>query len=285
MPEVPDLIYIEAELARAFPGHRVVAVRAGDPVPFRIMIDGKLSEILCGKRLLTVERRGHFLRFGFDHDLVLVINAMLAGRYAITSADGENNASDPQSLILAMSFDNGKELRYLDAKRMGKVYVAMTEQEHLIPYYGSLGVDVMSSAFTKEVFDSLLRGRRDQVRNFLMDKTALASIGNAYADEILFAAGLHPKTFCYQLSKQDGLQLFENITPVLRHAADHVARVGPDLQDKVRDFLSVRGRAGKPCTKCKTTVRSVRVNSADANFCPTCQPARRALFIDWNRKP
>lgn len=166
---------------------------------------------------------------------------------------------------------------------MGKVYLAKTNQESEIPSFGSLGVDVVSSQFTRATFASLIKGRRDQVRNFLMDKTALASIGNAYADEILFAAGIHPKTFCYQLSPDDHLRLFEQIPRALSEATEHIAREHPRLEDKVRDFLKVRAKAGLPCPQCGTKLRSVRVNAADADFCPQCQPARRALFIDWTK--
>ena len=283
MPELPDLLYVESQLGPAFVGARVASVRVGDPVPFRVMIDAKVPELIIGRSLTAVQRRGHFMRFAFDGDLVVVINAMLAGRYAMVPlTDGK---ADPKSLVLALVFDNGQELRYLDAKRMGKVYLCRPAQESTIPSFGNLGVDVMSQAFTLPLFQGLISKRRDQVRNFLMDKAALASIGNAYADEILFAAGIHPKTFCYQLLPAAVATLFNAIHSVLRGACEHIAREGPAVDEKLRDFLLVRGRAGQPCTRCKTTLRKVRVGAADADFCPQCQPPGRALFIDWSRKP
>jgi formamidopyrimidine-DNA glycosylase len=168
---------------------------------------------------------------------------------------------------------------------MGKVYLARAADEGQIPVYGALGADVMSPAFTREAFGALLRKRRDQARMFLMDKRALASIGNAYADEILFAAGIHPKTFCNKLTPAEADALYAAIPSVLRHAIDEIARRDPPIEDKVRDFLAVRGRDGKPCPRCGTTIRAVRVGDGDACFCPKCQPAARKLFVDWGALP
>jgi formamidopyrimidine-DNA glycosylase len=118
-----------------------------------------------------------------------------------------------------------------------------------------------------------------------MDKRALASIGNAYADEILFAAGIHPKTFCNKLSPAEADALYAAIPSVLRHAIDEIARRDPPVDEKLRDFLSVRGRDGKPCPRCGTKIRAVRVGDGDACFCPKCQPAARKLFVDWGALP
>src|SRR6185503_4513357 len=132
---------------------------------------------------------------------------------------------------------------------------------------------------------TLAKGRRDQVRMFLMDKRTLASIGNAYADEILFAAGIHPKTFMRQLSDDDRERLFTAINQVLAHAIAEIERRNEPIEVKVRDFLSVRGRDGKPCPRCGTKIRAVRVGDGDSCFCPTCQPATRRLFLDWSKLP
>jgi ribosomal protein S13 len=115
----------------------------------------------------------------------------------------------------------------------------------------------------------------------LMDKSALASIGNAYADEILFAARLHPKTFVRKLSPDDIDRLYAAIGDVTRRAIDEIDGRDEAIEVKVRDFLSVRGRTGLPCPTCGTTLRAVRVGDGDAVFCPSCQPATRALFVDW----
>ena len=294
VPELPDLVHVEDELRRAVLGKRVNAARTGDPLVLRIMVQEPFPGVLLGRMLEDVARRGHFMRFALEGGIVLVINAMLAGRYKLLEPGGAGAngktapgkaKKDPVSLGLALVFDGGPELQYVDDKRMGKVYVAAAADEASIPVYGKLGVDPTSPAFTREAFGKLIAKRRDQVRMFLMDKAAVASIGNAYADEILFAARLHPKTFCNKLAPAEVDALFAAIPRVLTAAVAEIRRRDEPIDVKVRDFLAVRGRDGEPCPACGTTIRAVRVGDGDACFCPACQPAARKLFVDWGKLP
>ena len=283
MPELPDLAHIEAKLRPALVGQEIADARTGDPTVLRIMIDEPLGAALRARHITSVDRRGHFMRFGIEGDRVIVINAMLVGKYRLLAPAQLEGKKDPRALGLALALAGGNELHYIDDKRMGKVYVARPADEAQIPVYNELGVDLLSPAFDRARFEQIAKGRRDQVRPFLMDKRALASIGNAYADEILFAARIHPKTFVRSLSEQDRDRLFGAINQVLRAAIDEIERRDAPADVKVRDFLSVRGRVGKPCPSCGTKIREVRVNDWDACFCPTCQPVTRSLFIDWSR--
>ncbi len=281
MPELPDLIHVARRLGATLVGRKVVGGRVGDPTPLRLLSGEPFPACLVGQGLNAVARVGQYLRFDFG-DRLLVVNAMLVGKYVLASGAP---ARDPVSLVFALGFDDGSELRYLDDKRMGKIYVARRDQEAEVPGYRDLGVDVLSDDLTPDRFAALVRKRRDQVRNFLLDKKALAAIGNAYADEILFDARIHPKTFCHQLAPDDVARLHASVRDVLRRATDEIARRDPPVDEKLRDFLLVRGRAGKPCPRCSTTLRAVRVGAGDADFCPKCQPAARSLFIDWSRLP
>ncbi len=283
MPELPDLVHVERVLGERLIGCQVTGARTGDPTVLRMMIPGDFAGALMGQTVKAVERRGHFMRFGFDGDVALVVNAMLVGKYRLLSAEEARGEKDPSALGFALAFDGGAELRYIDDKRMGKVYVARPADEGQIPVYNELGGELLSPAFDRARFEQIVKARRDQVRPFLMDKRALASIGNAYADEILFAARIHPKTFVRTLTEEDRDRLVAAINQVLRAAIDEIERRDAPADVKVRDFLSVRGRVGKPCPNCGTKIREVRVNDWDACFCPTCQPASRSLFIDWPR--
>ena len=283
MPELPDLVHVEAGLRAAVVGKRIAAARTGDPTVLRIMVSEPFPTVLVGRTLEGVERRGHFMRFaprrragaGRQRDAGRTLPAGGAGR--------ETAKKDPRALGLALAFDDAPELQYLDDKRMGKVYVARAADEGTIPIYGQLGIDVLSPAFTRDAFGKLIAKRRDQVRAFLMDKRTLASIGNAYADEILFAAGLHPKTFCSKLAPPDVDALHAAIGRVLTDAIAEIRKRDEPIEVKVRDFLKVRGRDGKPCVTCGTTIRAVRVGDGDACFCPHCQRETRKLFVNWTR--
>jgi formamidopyrimidine-DNA glycosylase len=286
MPELPDLVHVEEVLRKTIAGKTITGARTGDPTVLRLMVAEPFPALLIGRQIESVERRGHFLRFGISGGLVIVVNAMLVGRYKLvpTSPGASQPAKkDPRSLGLALVFETGPELQYLDDKRMGKVYVARAEDEATIPIYGKMGLDLISPAFTRAAFGQAFARRRDQVRAFLMDKQALASIGNAYADEILFAAHLHPKTFCRKIDPAGVDALYESIGRVLGEAIAEIRTRDQPTEIKVRDFLKVRGRDGKPCLVCGTTIRAVRVGAGDACFCPTCQPETRKLFVNWSQ--
>ena len=192
MPELPDLLYILSHLRERLLGRQVTAERVREPVVLRFTVRGNLS-LLLGRSLADAFRKSHFLVFRFE-GLDLAVNPMLAGRFRLV----EPGAPDEGSLGFALGFGD-VELRYLDDKKMGKAYLIATDDWKAIPGLQTGGIDLLSPEFSRERFVSLLKHRRDQVRVFLLDKKALDSLGNAYADEVLFEAGIHPKTFCRSL--------------------------------------------------------------------------------------
>ena len=276
MPELPDLLYIQAHLKEALVGRRVNGERLREPIVMRFAVRGDLS-LLHGQRLEDVIRHAHFLVFRFDdHDLA--VNPMLAGRFRIAQPEDK----EERDLAFSLDFDSGAQLRYRDDKNMGKAYLlAKGDWKSATGMDQAGGFDVLSADFTLDRFKALLKTRRDQVRVFLLDKRAIDSIGNAYADEILFEAGLHPKTFCRSLSPDDAVRLHAAIVKVLREAVDEVARRGEPIEVKVRDFLKVRLR--EICPRCGSKVRRAGVRGMDAYFCPHCQPATRSGLVDWTK--
>jgi formamidopyrimidine-DNA glycosylase len=274
MPELPDLLYVLDRLRERLVGRRVSAERVGDPVVLRFTVRGNLS-LLLGRPLEGVVRKSHFLVFRFE-GLDLAVNPMLAGRFRLA----EPGAPDEASLGFALGFGD-VELRYLDDKKMGKAYLIATDDWRAVPGMQTGGIDILSPEFTRERFVSLLKRRRDQVRVFLLDKKALDSLGNAYADEVLFAAGIHPKTFCRSLSHEDAVRLHDAIVNVMTEAVAEVARRAGPIDVKVRDFLKVRMK--EICPRCGAKLRTAGVKGMDSWFCPRCQPATRAGLVDWTR--
>jgi formamidopyrimidine-DNA glycosylase len=274
MPELPDLVYIRSRLQERLLGRPVTAERVREPVVLRFTVRGNLS-LLLGRTLAEVLRKSHFLVFRFE-GLDLAVNPMLAGRFRL-AAPGE---PDERSLGFALGLGD-TELRYLDDKKMGKAYLIATDDWKAVPGLQTGGIDLLSPEFTRERFVSLLKHRRDQVRVFLLDKKALDSLGNAYADEVLFEAGIHPKTFCRSLSHEDGVRLHDAIVKVMAEAVTEVERRGEPIEVKVRDFLKVRRK--EICPRCGGKIRTAGVRGMDAWFCPRCQPATRAGLVDWTR--
>ena len=275
MPELPDLLHIQAKLEERLRGRKVITERLTSPVILRCLVRGNLS-LLLGRPLDEIRRRSHFLVFRFE-GLDLAVNPMLAGRFRLASPEDK----DEGSLAFALGFEGGGELRYLDDKSMGKAYLAAAGDWKAIPGLNAGGIDILSPQFTRERFVSLLKHRRDQVRAFLLDKKALDSLGNAYADEVLFAAGVHPKTWCRSLSHDDAVRLHDAIVEVMRDAVAEVARRDEPIEVKVRDFLKVRMK--DQCPRCGSKLRRAGVRGMDAYFCPHCQPATRSGLVDWTK--
>ena len=276
MPELPDLVHIEKVLRASLPGDTVTAVSVREPVVLRVAVPGGFSEALTGRRVEGLRRHGPFLVLELP-PYELIVHFMLAGRFRL----GEGSARASGELCFTLGFESGRTLEYLDDKRMGKVYLVPKGEYGGIPGFAAQGLEVLSPAFTLEAFRRSIAGRRQQVRVFLMDQAALSAIGNAYADEILFAARLHPKTGCHQLSGEEVERLYRAVREVLAWGIEQVERSGEPLEVKVRGHMKVRGRFGEPCPVCGTTIRRVGVLGYDAFFCPRCQPAVRRSSIPW----
>jgi formamidopyrimidine-DNA glycosylase len=278
MPERPDLEYVVPILAEKLGGAEIAGVRVKKPVVLRIAVEGQLEPLVVGRRFGAIARRAHFVLFDVG-DLELVVSPMLAGRFAI--ADSKDKS--PADLALALALADGRELRYRDDVQMGKVYLIARGAWDKVPGLEKIGLDVLDrKVFTRAAFRQLARTRKDQVKVFLMDKSALDAMGNAYADEVLFEARLHPKTFVRALGPEEVDRLHDAIVRVIGDATRTIAERKPPLDEKLRDFLKVRGRHGEPCPRCGAKLRSAGVRGHDAEFCPECQPAtRKSGIVDW----
>jgi formamidopyrimidine-DNA glycosylase len=275
VPELPDLLYVMGVLRPALVGRAVAATRLTAPVVLRSLVQGDLS-LLVGRPLDELLRRGHFLVFRFG-DLDLAVNPMLAGRFKLAEPAARLEAA----AAFILTFQPGPDLRYLDDKKMGKAYLLPAGAWKGVPGMEGGGLDVLSPDFTLERFRERLRGRRDQVRAFVMDKRALDSLGNAYADEVLFEAGIHPKTWCRALGPEDAARLHAAIATVMRAAAGEVERRHEPIEVKVRDFLQIRRKT--ICPRCGAKVRKAGVRGMDSYFCPRCQPETRPGLVDWRK--
>lgn len=276
MPELPDLEYIRKNLAPLLPGRRIIEVSVKEPIVLRMLVAGSFSEALSGKTFSGILRHGPFLSFALD-GVEMVIHHMLSGRLQLAP----KQEKPVGHLCFSAVLDNDWRLAYGDDTRMGKVYLTEPGRHEGIPGYDAQGIDILSPTFTWDAFEPLLRGSRQQARVFIMDQTALSAVGNAYADEILFAAGIHPKTPCGMLSPEKRRALFDSITSVIAWGIREVENAGRPMEEKVRGHMKVRNRKGEPCPVCGTTIRRVGVHGYDSFFCPRCQEAAQDQKIPW----
>jgi formamidopyrimidine-DNA glycosylase len=277
MAERPDLEYVVPILRERLRGQRIVSMAVQKPIVLRVAVKGEAAALLQGQVVATVERRAHFVVFGFvDPRLEWVVSPMLAGRFVFA------DKKLPRDTALSWTFEGAGTLVYRDDVQMGKVYIIERGAWQSVPGLAKIGVDVLSEEFTPEVLAQLAKKRRDQVRVFLMDKSALDAFGNAYADEALWEAQIHPKTRVNELSAADLARLHRGIVTVMREAVDTIRARKPPLDEKLRDFVKVRNRHNEKCPRCGETIRRAGVHGHDTFFCPACQPeTRKTGIVSW----
>ncbi len=283
MPELPDLIYLEKRLPPLVVGRRIAAVEIKEPVVLRMLLPGDFANVLIGAEFTAVRRHGPFLVFSLSEARELVIHPMLAGRFQWTKPEEKVAAGCALSFQFEAPDKTKHYLRYLDDKKMGKVYLTRSGQHKQIPKFNAQGPNLLSADFSLEYFRQKIKKSRQQVRVLIMDQAVVSCIGNAYADEILFAAGIHPKTFCYQLNEAEIAKLHQCVIAVMRWGIAEVEKANLPLEVKARGHMRVRNRKDQPCPNCGAKIRRAGVRGFDTFFCPACQPLARQQFIDWRK--
>ncbi|HEY6957477.1 MAG TPA: DNA-formamidopyrimidine glycosylase family protein [Candidatus Limnocylindria bacterium] len=268
MPEWPDLHVLRGRIETAVGGRRVTNVRVHDPLVLRAT--RPLDEALRGRVLERVAHRGRFLAFAFDDGARLVVNPMLSGLFDLVPPATKIRATT----AFALTFENDVDLRYRDDTRMGKVYLLPAgAPDTQVPQYSEQGDEAGTLGWTADEFARRAKATRRELRNLLMDDEFIAGIGNAYADEILWAAKLHPKRKIASLDEGEMDRLRGALRATLERAAEIVeAELPPELGTKVRAHMNVRGRAGEPCPRCGTKIVRTRHGLDEMYVCPRCQP-------------
>ncbi len=268
MPEWPDLHVLQERLVAAFAGKRLVAVRVHDPLVLRAT--RPLDAALVGRALADVVHRGKFLVLVFDDGTRVVINPMLSGLFDAVATETKLRATT----AFALSFESGRDLRYRDETRMGKAYLIERDASaDAVPAFADQGPEAGALPWTADEFARRARSTRRELRNLLMDQAFVAGIGNAYADEILWAARLHPKRRVATLDDGELDRLHGALRATLEHAVEIVERELPaELGTKIRTHMQVRGHAGAPCPRCGARIVRTRHGLDEMFVCPRCQP-------------
>jgi formamidopyrimidine-DNA glycosylase len=267
MPELPDLEVIREFLAPRVAGVGIESAEVRRPLVVRNLVGGDAAGVLVGRRLTGVQRRGKFLLLSLDRGVTIVVNPMLAGRFRY----GEPLARDRARDALVLRLADGRELRYHDARDMGKVY--LTADLSQVPTFADLGPEPTDPDLTLEVFGQRLRRHPGEIKGVLVNQSFVAGIGNAYADEILWRAGLYPFRRRPTLSAEEVARLYAAMQATLAEAIETLrGRVGEAIDVEIRDFLAVHGKAGEPCPRCGTAISEVTRQRRSTNFCRSCQP-------------
>jgi formamidopyrimidine-DNA glycosylase len=270
MPELPEVETTRRGIALYMEGKRVekVIVRSGK---LRRPVPPELSEFLPGRTILRVERRGKYLLLRTDRGSV-ILHLGMSGHLRIVPAMAPAEKHDHLDIVLA----NGTALRFTDPRRFGlALWTTGDPREH--PLLAGLGPEPLEEEFDGDYLFLASRGRSLAVKQFIMDGSTLAGVGNIYANEALFRACIHPARPAGRISRIRCWRLAQAIREVLSEA---IALGGTTLSDfrdgegkpgYFRLRLDVYGREGEPCRKCGATVRQSRQGGRATYFCRKCQ--------------
>jgi formamidopyrimidine-DNA glycosylase len=269
MPEIPDLEAVRHYLMPRLEGRTVTRTAAPIPWLIRTGADGLAS--LEGHGFGEIHRLGKFLLFFIDDGRIMVVNSMLTGRFHWV----DEGARKPGMLGVVIGLDDGHEMRYSDMRRMGRWYLVDGEaQITTIPQMEKLGPDIM--ALDEDRFAALMRTRRGQIKNTLTNQEILAGIGNAYSDEILWEAGLHPHRKGSTLEEADWRHLFQSARKVIDESIlvvdQTVQEEGLGKKEEWRQHLKVHRRGGESCPRCGGEIKGQVRSGSETNYCMTCQP-------------
>ena len=273
MPEAPDLEVIKDYLNAELKDAAVETCKVLRPTVVRCLAD-EVTGDLPGRTFLDAQRRGKFLTLRFSGGRSLVINPMLTG--ALQHCAETVRVQKKTCMVLGVG--GGMELRYLDDRQMGKVYYinngedGADAQDDLVPQYTALGPDVLSPISFEE-FQARLKKFNGEIKGVLTRGAFISGIGNAYSDEILFAARISPFKKCRALKPGELQALHTQCRQVLEEATEILRdRIGRDIHKKVRDFLKVHNKGGQPCPECGGNITQLNANQRITSYCRHCQP-------------
>lgn len=269
MPELPEVETTRRGLAPHLLGRHVARVVLRRP-DLRWPIPDAVTARWPGQRIDSVERRAKYLLLGTQAGSAL-LHLGMSGMLRVLPAEVPPGPHDHVDVLL----DSGRVLRFTDPRRFGCLLWQAPGEQH--PLLAGLGPEPLSDEFDGELLHRLSRGRRAPVKTFLMDQRTVVGVGNIYAAESLFRAGIHPLRPAGAISLARYRRLGDAIKAILGHA---IERGGTTL----RDFLApdgapgyfeqelwVYGREGETCRACGRALRSARIGQRASVWCPGCQ--------------
>ncbi len=288
MPELPDVeVYVE-RLAAKVSGEPLERARVASPFLVRTF-DPPLTAVQ-GQRVRRVSRIGKRIVLGLDGELFLVLHLMISGRLRWHP----RGVVVPRKVgLAAFDFPNGS-LLLTEASTKKRASLHLVRGEAALADFDRGGIEPLKAS--RSEFRAAMTRENRTLKRALTDPRLVSGIGNAYSDEILFAARLSPIKLTHKLSESEHEQLFDAVTRTLNDWTERLrAEVGDGFPDKVtafREGMAVHGRYGKPCPGCDTRVQRIRYAENEVNYCPRCQTGgklladrglSRLLGADWPR--
>ncbi len=272
MPELPEVEVIRLGLAPCLVGRRFLRVLVGEKPLRRQSPAGELERLLVGRRVLALRRRGKYLVFALEDGATLLVHLGMTGHLLLRSKEPPPHLPH---VHFSFQLEGGLTLIYQDIRRFGQVLVFPPGAAP--PPLQEVGREPLTRDVTPQWLLTQARGRSRPIKNFLLDSRIVAGIGNIYACEILFAAGIHPATPAGSLGAADWTRLLKETRRILRAAirqggssvSNYVNCQGEAGRFQLQHL--VYGKEGQPCKVCGVPVASMRQAGRSSFFCPKCQ--------------
>ncbi len=270
MPELPEVETVVRGLRQPLIGRMVRGmwydwartIQSPDPQQF--------ADRIVGQTFRAVDRRAKYILCQLDHDL-LVVHLKMTGRLYVVPDDSVSDAD--RWLHFYLQLDNGTQLRFSDSRKFGKISLTPTF-EQIAP---ALGPEPLGDQFTPEVLCERLVGHAKSIKALLLDQAFLAGVGNIYADEALWRAGISPLRPANRLTDAEIHALYDAIRAALSAGIDQEGasvnwyRKPDGTPGDAQNHLYVYGREDEPCERCGSMIVKIRVAQRGTHYCPSCQ--------------
>ncbi|MFC1939450.1 bifunctional DNA-formamidopyrimidine glycosylase/DNA-(apurinic or apyrimidinic site) lyase [Chloroflexota bacterium] len=272
MPELPEVETVKNELLPYVLGHRITGVT----LIWEGIVRQPSAEEFCsrviGQEIIGITRRGKYLIAGLSGGEVLIIHLKMTGSLLVS----RDSSEPPRYTRAIIHLDKDTNIFFRDPRKFGVLRLVKDENSVV----GKLGPEPLEADFTPEVLARCLAGRTAPMKALLCEQSIIAGIGSMYADEALFAIGIHPLRSGGSLSRQEIERLHSAIRQILWAAIGNKGAsvdtyFRPDGTKGIAHFeFKVAHRGGKPCYNCGTPIQRIPIRNRGSYFCPRCQPGK-----------
>lgn len=275
MPELPEVETICRTLAPLVEGRRFGHSEVWLPRLIKAPVAREFAERLAGQRIERLQRRGKYLLFVLSAD-VLVVHLRMTGRLQYV-APGAAHAPQRHDR-LRLGLQDGASLVYNDVRTFGTFHLLPPTELGRLAGLAALGPEPLEDGFTTAYLQERLGRSRSGIKSFLLRQDVVAGLGNIYADESLFLAGIHPKRPAASVGQEEIGRLHGAIRQVLRQGIDQGGTSIRDYRDGLgrsggnQRLLCVYGRGGEPCPRCGTAISRAEFGGRGTHWCSRCQP-------------
>ncbi len=276
MPELPEVESLRQILKRSVVGKTIVGTRISR-LPLRRKTTANFGPRVRGRRIKQIDRRAKYLIVDLDGADVILVHLGMSGSLTCRDIDFDSSEFDPRHDHVEFKLDDGSRLVFNDPRRFGIVRLTPRESLATSRELKDIGPEPLSGEFNADYLAEKARGRKVAIKNLIMDQKVVAGVGNIYASEILFRAGVRPTRRASRVKREEIAKIAEFTPIILRAAIDGRGTTFRSYRDSegrpgtFADRLQVYGREGEKCYRCSTPIRNVVVGQRASFFCPKCQ--------------